>query len=122
MDWGEQYAAAWNAHDVEALVAMCAPDCHYIDIPHGMTWEGHDGIRQMFQATVEFHPDVEVLRHSGFRDGHDYVWEWTMSGTVVGQWVSYRGVSVGTLDDQGRVVEQRDFYNPKELPSLAGAE
>jgi steroid delta-isomerase-like uncharacterized protein len=118
MDWGEQYEAAWNAHDVEALVALCAPDCRYTDVAFRMTWEGHDGIRQMFQATVEFHPDVEVIRHSGFRDGRNYVWEWTMSGTVAGQWVSYRGISAGTLDEQDRVVEQRDYWNPKDIPSL----
>jgi hypothetical protein len=65
MDWGEQYAAAWNAHDVEALVALTAPDCRYTDVAFRTTSEGHEGIRQMFQATIEFHPDVEVIRHSG---------------------------------------------------------
>jgi uncharacterized protein (TIGR02246 family) len=79
MDWGEQYAAAWNTHDAEALVALFAPDCRHTDVPFRITYEGHDGIRKMFKATMTFHPDVEVVRSGGFRDGPNFVWEWTFS-------------------------------------------
>jgi hypothetical protein len=29
---------------------------------------------------------------------------------------AYRGVSVGTLDHQGLIIENRDCWNPKDIP------
>jgi hypothetical protein len=118
MDWGEEYAAAWNTHDVEALVAMFAPACRYTDVPYRMTWEGHDGLRKLFEVNMAFHPDYRLVRRGGFHDDQHYALEWTISGTVSGQEVSYPGVSVGAFDDQGLIVENRDYWNPKDIPSL----
>jgi hypothetical protein len=118
MEWGEQYASAWNAHTVEALVALHASDCRYTDVPFRTTWEGMGGCGSCIRLRWSSHPDGEIERHGGVRNGQNYVWKWTWSATVAGEWVSYRGVSVGTLDDQDRVVEQRDYWNPKDILSL----
>jgi hypothetical protein len=37
----------------------------------------------------------------------------------MGQHLSYCGVSVGSLDGNGLIVENRDYWNPKDIPSLA---
>jgi hypothetical protein len=115
---GIELVAAWNTHNVDALVAMFAPDCRYTDVPHGLSWEGHDGIRHMFDLTVDFHPDYQFVLDGGFSDERHYAVEWTISGTTLGQPLRYRGVPVGALDQQGRIVENRDYWNPKDIPGL----
>jgi hypothetical protein len=118
MDWGEELITAWNTHEVEPLVAMFAPACRYTDVPYRKTWEGHDGIRELFKVDTEFHPDKRIVRRRGFRDDQHYAYEWTITGTVSGRKVTYSGVSVGALDAQGLIVENRDYWNPKDIPEL----
>jgi ketosteroid isomerase-like protein len=120
MDWGEDYIAAWNSQDIEALVAFFATTCRYTDVPHSMSWDGHDGIRKMFDAATAFHPDFEFTLREGFRDDRRYTFEWTCSGTVSGEKLSYEGVSVGVLDSDSRVIEQRDYYNAEDLHAALG--
>jgi hypothetical protein len=33
MDWSDEFVAASNTHEVEALIAMFAPSCPYTDVP-----------------------------------------------------------------------------------------
>jgi hypothetical protein len=120
MDWGDELVSAWNSHDVELLIARFASECSYTDLPSRMTWEGHNGIRALFEQTVTFHPDFRFERISGFCDGRRYAWEWTTSGTTLGQMLTYRGASFGSIDDQGRIVENHDYWNPKDIPRLEG--
>jgi hypothetical protein len=119
MDWGDELVAAWNTHTVEALTSMFAEKCLYTDMPHELSWEGHDGLRKMFDQTVAFHPDYRFTKGGGFSDGRNYALEWTVRGTTLGTMLAYRGVSLGTLDDQGLIIENRDYWNPKDIPGLA---
>ena len=118
MDWCDELVAAWNTNEVEALLAMFAPECRYTDVPYRMTWERHDGIRKLFNLDMEFHPDRRMVRRGGFHDDRHYALEWMISGTVSGQQVTYPGCSIGSLDGEGRIVENRDYWNPKDIPSL----
>lgn len=119
MDWGDELAAAWNAHSPEALISMFAPTIRYTDLPSGLVWEGHAGLRTLFEQTVVFHPDYVFRKESGFSDGRNYAWEWTTTGTTLGAMLSYRGSSFG-LDDRGLIIENRDYWNPRDIPGLGG--
>jgi hypothetical protein len=118
MDWCDDFVAASNTHEVEALIAMFAPSCRYTDVPYRTTWEGHDGIRKLFEVDMEFHADKRMVRRDGFHDDQHYALEWMISGTVCGQQVTYPGCSIGSLDGEGRIVENRDYWNPKDIPNL----
>jgi hypothetical protein len=118
VDWIDAYVAAFNSYDVEALVPFFAAACQYTDMPHAMIWQGHEGIREMYAATLAFHSDGILHKTGGFHDGSHYYIEWVTDGTVAGERVSYAGVSVGTLDDQGRIASTRDYWNPKDVPIL----
>jgi hypothetical protein len=118
MDWGDALVAAWNAHSAEALIAMFSPTCRYTDLPSGLVWEGHDGLRELFDQTTAFHPDYTFANTNGFCEERRYAWEWTITGTTLGEMLSYRGVSVGSLDDDGKILENRDYWNPKDIPKL----
>ena len=69
-------------------------------------------------ATKQVHR--RLREDHGFSDGRHYAWEWTTTGTTLGKMLSYRGASVGTLDDRGRIVENRDYWNPKDIPGIRG--
>lgn len=45
----ERFAAAWNSHDVEAMVACWCREGNAID-PWGRFASGHDGIRQLLSS------------------------------------------------------------------------
>ena len=117
MEWGKEYLAAWNAHDEEALVAQFAPDCRYLDLALGLEFEGHDRIRAMFRANQASSPDYVWEFRDGFRDGNRYVVEFTYTANAGGRGIhSTKGASVGTLDDQGRILENHDYWNPSDFP------
>jgi hypothetical protein len=118
MEWGEEYLAAWNAHDAETLVAQFAPDCRYLDLSVGLSFVGHDDIRKMYVMTHESSPDFLWEYRGGFRDGNHYVVEFTYVATIAGEKHSTNAVSVGTLDDQGRIVENHDYWNPNDFPGV----
>jgi ketosteroid isomerase-like protein len=122
MEWGEEYMAAWNAHDEDALVAQFAPDCRYLDLALGLAFEGHDGIRAMFRATQESSPDFRWESRGGFRDGDRYVIEFTYTASPGGRGThSTKAVSVGRLDGEGRIVENHDYWNPGDFPGTHDA-
>lgn len=44
-----RHAAAWNAHDMDALVADVAPEVVWINVV-GMRWEGREQVRRAHEA------------------------------------------------------------------------
>jgi ketosteroid isomerase-like protein len=117
MEWGDEYIAAWNAHDEEALVAQFSPECRYLDLALGLAFEGHDGVRAMFRATQESSPDYVWESRGGYRDGNHYTIEFTYTANASGRGThSTKAVSVGILDDEGRILENHDYWNPADFP------
>ena len=64
-----------------------------------------------------------------FTVGNDYANEWVMLGTndrerpgvpATGRSFRVRGASIGRLDANGRIVENRDYYNLAELVTQLG--
>jgi steroid delta-isomerase-like uncharacterized protein len=119
MDWGEEWVAYWNARDVDSFVGMYSSNVQYDDVSFGLSYTGHDGIRQSFSETMTAIPDFEWTYNGGFKvEGHFSI-EWTLSGTVSGEKRATSGVSLGALDSDGQILEQRDYWNP--VPLLGGS-
>jgi steroid delta-isomerase-like uncharacterized protein len=59
-DWTARYHAAWSEHDIEAVVAMCAPDVIWDDPALPETYHGREGVRRFVTATFRAFPDAEV--------------------------------------------------------------
>ena len=53
----DRWAAAWNAHDADAVAAVFAPDAEIVDVVSGAVTRGRDAIR-----------DTAVARFTGFPD------------------------------------------------------
>lgn len=78
-----RYGDAWNAQDLDAIVAMHAPDGIFqLHAPGGEPVEGRDALREAFAGFLAQLPDIhfEPVR---LRAGADFwVLESRMSGTV----------------------------------------
>ena len=112
----QEFEAAFNRRDVDALVACFTPAGTYDDVffgPHG----GHAGLRAMFERM--------------FREGKDYRWtmdvvvdtpsraaaEWTFSYVVseavprsAGRAVRFKGMSLFELED-GKIAAYREHVD-----------
>jgi ketosteroid isomerase-like protein len=60
-EWGERFAAAWNTHDPEAVVALCTEDVGWSDpaLP-GSPTEGRAAVRDFASFTFTVFPDFRV--------------------------------------------------------------
>ncbi len=123
MGWCEEFIASWNKKNVAALLELTSPEVRWDDVSGHISFRGHDGVREMLDVTVQVIPDYAYSYDGGFRVGNSYVVEWTMSGTAFGQKFACRGASVGKTDDQGRVLENRDYWDSRSFPGMpAGPE
>ena len=112
----QDFAKAFNARDVDELLACFTERASYTDNFFG-EHRGRDGLRAMFGRM--------------FREGRDYVWqmdkiveppaaaaaEWTFSYVVTdavprsaGRKVRFRGMSLFDLE-QGRIARYREYFD-----------
>jgi len=112
----QDFAKAFNARDVDTLLACFTERASYTDNFYG-EHQGRDGLRAMFERM--------------FREGRDYAWsmdtivetpasaaaEWTFSYVVTdvvprsaGRKVRFRGMSVFGLDG-GRIARYREYFD-----------
>ena len=95
----ERHTAAWNAHDVDALLALMTSDCVFDAAAgpsvHGQRRAGHDALRQAFHAIFEAFPDATWNDAVHGTTGDRGTSEWTFRGTTRdGRPVEARGIDV----------------------------
>ena len=81
----DQFARAWNRHDLDALMSMMTDDCVFeasagpqVD---GQRSEGKESVRGAYAAVFETFPDAHWSNARHFVAGNRGVSEWTFSGT-----------------------------------------
>jgi steroid delta-isomerase-like uncharacterized protein len=117
----DRYNEAWNAHDLDAIAAMHAPDMVFANHTAGESASGEE-VRQHIGAIFETWPDIEFsTRRLYVRDGL-VVQEWTATAThantmrrgdlvaePTGKTVSWDGLDVIPFED-GQV-KRKDVYS-----------
>ena len=117
----ERYNDAWNAHDLDAIVAMHAPDMVFHNHTAGESASG-EGVRSHIGAIFETWPDIEFsTRRLYVREGL-VVQEWTASAThaktmrrgdlvaaPTGRRVEWDGLDVIPFEDG--LVKRKDVYS-----------
>ncbi len=117
----ERYNEAWNAHDVDAIVAMHAPDMVFANHTAGESAAGEE-VRAHIAAIFESWPDLRFeTRRLYVREGL-VVQEWKASATHVntmrrgdleaaptGRTVSWDGIDSIPFEDG--LIKRKDVYS-----------
>ena len=123
------YLDAWNAHDPAAVARYMADDAIYEDVALGRVLHGPSEIAAFVAEATRASSDFRFEEVSLFTAGRDYANEWIMTGTndravrgvpATGRSFRVRGASVGRVDTNGRIVENRDYYNLAEMFAQLG--
>jgi len=109
----KQFAAAWNRHDCEALLAMVTDDCVFETSfgkhAYGERHSGKAALRTAFPQTWETFPDARWEEDTHVVCGDRGFSQWTFRGTDrAGKFVEVRGVDVFTFRD-GRIALKDTF-------------
>jgi steroid delta-isomerase-like uncharacterized protein len=116
-----RYNEAWNAHDLDAIVSMHAPDMTFENHTAGESAQG-DGVRHHIATIFETWPDIHfATRRLYVRDGV-VTQEWTATAThrstmrrgdlvaePTGKRIEWRGVDV--IPFENGLVKRKDVYS-----------
>lgn len=118
----DRYDAAWNAHDVEAILALHAEDSVFENHTTGERSVGKDEIGRAIAGIFTVFPDLEFELRSRYLREDLVVQEWTARGThrgklarsgievePTGRTVEYRGIDVIPVRDG--LVARKDVYS-----------
>lgn len=109
----DDFAAAWNRHDVEGLMACMAADCVFEaaggpDVA-GTRHVGRDAVRRAYAAVFEAYADGRWNNPRHFVAGDRAVSEWTFTGTTkAGAKVEVNGCDIFTLKD-GKIALKNSY-------------
>jgi ketosteroid isomerase-like protein len=98
----EAFSAAWNAHDLEALISFMTDDCIFQTVAgsheYGNRFEGREAVRKAFEAAWINFPDAQWLNGKHFVTGDRGVSEWLFVGTGQdGKRIEADGVDIFTF-------------------------
>jgi steroid delta-isomerase-like uncharacterized protein len=116
-----RYNDAWNAHDVEAIMSMHAPDMTFENHTAGESAQGEE-VRRHIASIFETWPDIHFeTRRLYVRDGV-VTQEWTATAThshtmrrgdlvaePTGRTIEWRGVDVIPFEEG--LVKRKDVYS-----------
>ena len=116
------FAAAWNRHDIDALMAFMAEDCsfHAVAGPDlmGRTFHGREAVRDGFRMAWENFPDAAWVDGEHFVAGDRGISESTFRGTRLdGTRIEARMVDVFTFRDG--LIAVKNAYR-KDRPPVGG--
>jgi steroid delta-isomerase-like uncharacterized protein len=109
----DAFAAAWNRHDVDGLMACMADDCVFEAAAGkevaGTRHVGKDAVRRAYAAAFEAYADGRWNQPRHFVAGDRAVSEWTFTGTTKdGARVEVNGCDVFTLRG-GRIAVKNSY-------------
>jgi steroid delta-isomerase-like uncharacterized protein len=117
----DRYNEAWNAHDLDAIVAMHAPDMVFDNHTAGESASGED-VRAHIGAIFETWPDIEFATRRLYVRAGLVVQEWTATATHArtmrrgdlvaepsGRRVEWDGLDVIPFEDG--LVKRKDVYS-----------
>jgi ketosteroid isomerase-like protein len=119
----EAFAAAWNRHDVDALMAFMTYDCVFETAAGpeacGSRQVGRDAVRRAFAAAWQNFPDAAWRNGRHFIAGDRGVSEWTFTGTAPdGTRVEADGVDLLTFRGDRIQVKNAFRKDRPRLPAL----
>jgi hypothetical protein len=101
---------------VEAMIAGAHPDIRFSDVNSPNVHRGYDGIRYICGLATQKYTDAAVTWRDLLFDGTNWSIRWTFSVTLPdGKTHACPGASAGRVAEDGRVIEQTDYWNRASL-------
>ena len=103
--------AAWNAHDIERVAVLYAPEYEEVDVGQAAPQHGPESIRRTMTRYLYAFPDLQVTLNEVLVEGDRAALAWTWRGThrgtlmnipPTGRTVTVQGMSILTLE-AGRI-------------------
>ncbi len=117
-----RYNDAWNAHDLDAIMSMHAPDMVFENHTAGESAQGPEEVRKHIGAIFENWPDLHFETRRLYVGDGVVTQEWTASAThsntmrrgdlvaePTGERVEWRGVDVIPYEDG--LIKRKDVYS-----------
>lgn len=118
-----EFSAAWNRHDLAALMSFMHPDCVFEtaagSLACGARHQGTQAVAIAFEGAWKSFPDAQWRNGRHFVAGERGVSEWTFTGTAAdGSRIEADGVDIFTFKD-GKILVKNAFR--KIRPPLLAA-
>jgi hypothetical protein len=110
-NWGRIWQQAWEALDVEAVVALYAPNAEYWTEPFREPYRGLDGAREYVTQAFGSEHTVTAWFGEPVVDGDRTVVPWYATQIENDAPVTLAGISLLRFNDEGLVVEEWDTWN-----------
>jgi predicted SnoaL-like aldol condensation-catalyzing enzyme len=112
--WADTWSRAWPQRGAEAIAALYADTAVYRSPAFREPDLGRAGVRRYLSQQLPAEDNIECWFGQPIVSGDRAAVEWWASWTEQDQELTYAGVTVLRFDDQGQVVEHRDYDNRVE--------
>jgi SnoaL-like domain len=109
--WAETWSRAWPQRDAGAIAALYAGTVVYRSPAFGQPYLGLAGVRRYLNENLSAEENIECWFGQPIVSGGRAAVEWWASWTEHGQELTFAGVTVLRFDNQGNVVDHRDYDN-----------
>lgn len=111
----KELVAAFNAHDLEQIMAFFTEDC-VLEMPRGpdpwgSRYRGRTAVREGLAKRLAGLPDVHYADDEHWVCGDHAVSKWLLSGTSAsGEHVTVRGCDLFDLSPDGRIARKDSYW------------
>jgi uncharacterized protein (TIGR02246 family) len=114
--WAATWTAAWQAHDVEAVVALYADDCVHHSTPFRPPHRGRQAVRDYVTQAFADEQRIDDVRFGtpiveGDRACVEY---WARFLDQQGTAMTLAGCAMARFDADGLITEARDYWHLQE--------
>jgi ketosteroid isomerase-like protein len=120
--WAEVWSSAWPARDAEAIAALYADDAVYRALAFRDPDLGFAGVRRYLGENFAAESELECWFGEPVAAGDRAAVEWWGTWVERGERLTLAGATLLRFGDDGKVVDQRDYWNEAERrePPYAG--
>jgi nuclear transport factor 2 (NTF2) superfamily protein len=112
--WAEVWREAWPARDADAIAALYAESASYRALAFRQPDLGLEGVRSYLSRNFSVEQDVECWFGDPVVAGDRAAVEWWGSWLEDGTPLTLAGATVLRFDDDGLVIDHRDYWNELE--------
>jgi len=116
------YMNAWAEHNITKIDSFYGQNIIWYDLPSDSTTKGKKKVtKAITDAFMGYVPDMYWVKSGDiFVSGNSITYEWSYGGTFNGAWgdvkvknrkFSIKGISTTTIDDEGKIIAQKDYYD-----------